>query len=145
MATHRARATWEGDLDSGSGRVSLESGVAPDLNVSWRHRTEGGAGGQTSPEELIAAAHASCFAMALSHGLTQAGSPPERLSVAASCTIEPREGGFAITTAHLAVRGVVPGLDTDAFQEQARGAAEGCPVSSALHGNVELELDAQLR
>ena len=83
MATHRAEAVWEGDLATGAGRVDLASGTAPTLDVSWRHRTEGGVGGQTSPEELIAAAHGSCFAMALSHELSQAGHPPQRLSVAA--------------------------------------------------------------
>jgi osmotically inducible protein OsmC len=144
MATHRARATWEGDLAGGAGRVDLDSGVASGLDVSWRNRTEGGVGGQTSPEELIAAAHASCFAMALSHELSQAGHPPERLSVEASSTIEPVEGGFGITKAHLAVRGVVPGVDADAFQDAARAAGEGCPVSGALRGNVEISVEAEL-
>jgi lipoyl-dependent peroxiredoxin len=144
MATHRAEAVWEGDLASGSGRVELESGAAPTLNVSWRQRTEGGVQDQTSPEELIAAALGSCFSMALSNGLSQAGHPPERLSVAASCTIEQVEAGFAITKAHLEVRGVVPGIDTDAFQEEARGAAEGCPVSGALRGNVDITVEAEL-
>jgi lipoyl-dependent peroxiredoxin len=144
MATHRAQAVWEGDLESGVGRVDLESGAAPTMNVSWLHRTEGGVGGQTSPEELIAAAHGSCFAMALSHGLTQAGHPPQRLSVAASCAIEQAAGGWAITKAQLKVRGVVPGIDDDAFLEQARGAAEGCPVSSALSDDVDVSVEAEL-
>jgi lipoyl-dependent peroxiredoxin len=144
MATHRAQARWEGDLAGGAGRVSLDSGTASDLDVSWRHRTEGGVGGQTSPEELIAAAHASCFAMALSHELGQAGHAPERLSVAASSTIEPKDGGFAITKAHLEVRGVVPGVDADAFEQAAQAAGEGCPVSGALRGNVEISVTAEL-
>jgi len=144
MATHRAQAVWEGDLESGMGRVDLESGVAPTLQVSWRQRTGDGVPGQTSPEELIAAAHGSCFAMALSDGLSRAGHTPERLSVAASTTIEPTQGGFAITKAQLKVRGVVPGIDADAFQEQARGAAENCPVSGALRGNVDISVEAEL-
>ena len=144
MATHRAQAVWEGDLESGVGRVDLASGVAPTLQVSWRQRTGDGVAGQTSPEELIAAAHGSCFAMALSHGLSQAGHVPQRLSVAASATIEETEGGFAITKANLKVRGVVPGIDEDAFQAQARGAAEGCPVSGALQGNVDITVEAEL-
>ena len=144
MATHRAQATWEGDLDSGTGKVSLDSGTASNLDVSWRHRTEGGVGGQTSPEELLAAAHAACFSMALSHGLSQAGHPPQRLSVAASATIEPTEGGFGITKAHLNVRGVVPGVDADAFQDAAEAAGDGCPVSGALSGNVAITVEAEL-
>jgi len=144
MATHRARAVWEGDLASGVGRVSLASGTAPPLHVSWRQRTEGGVDDQTSPEELIAAALGSCFSMALSNGLSQAGHPPQRLSVEASCTIEQVEAGFAITKAHLKVRGVVPGIDPDAFQVEARGAADGCPVSGALRGNVDITVEAEL-
>ena len=144
MATHTAQAVWEGDLASGAGSVDLESGAASGLDVSWRHRTEGGVGGQTSPEELIAAAHASCFAMALSHELSQGGHAPERLSVSASCTIEPVEGGFGITRSELKVRGAVPGVDADAFQAAAQAAGEGCPVSGALKGNVEISVDAEL-
>jgi osmotically inducible protein OsmC len=144
MATHRAQAVWEGDLAGGAGSVELQSGVASAMDVSWRHRTEGGVGGQTSPEELIAAAHASCFAMALSHELSQGGHVPQRLSVAASCTIEPVESGFGITKAHLEVRGAVPGIDADAFQTAAQAAGEGCPVSGALRGNVEISVDAEL-
>ena len=144
MATHSAQAVWEGDLASGTGRVDLDSGAASALNVSWPHRTEGGVAGQTSPEELIAAAHASCFAMALSHELSQAGHVPQTLSVAAACAIEPVEGGFGITSSRLRVRGVVPGVDADAFQTAAQAAGEGCPVSGALHGNVEISVDAEL-
>jgi len=144
MATHRAEATWEGDLASGTGRVTLDSGAAGTMHVSWKQRTEGGVGGQTSPEELIAAAHASCFAMALSHGLSQAGHVPQRLSVAAATTIEPSEGGVAITRSNLKVRGAVPGIDRDAFETEARGAAEGCPVSGALASNVDISIEAEL-
>ncbi len=142
MATRRAEATWEGDLADGRGRADLESGVASGLDVNWRARTEGGA--QTSPEELLAAAHASCFAMALSHTLGEAGNPPQKLSVAAAVSFEPADGGFAVTTSRLKVRGDVPGIDPDAFQEAARGAAEGCPISGALSGNVDISVEAEL-
>jgi osmotically inducible protein OsmC len=144
MAAHRAQAVWEGDLAGGSGQVDLDSGAASALQVSWRHRTEGGVAGQTSPEELIAAAHASCFAMALSHELSQGGHAPERLSVAASVTIDQVEGGFGITKSELTVRGVVPGVDADGFQTAAQAAGEGCPVSGALKGNVDISVDAEL-
>jgi osmotically inducible protein OsmC len=144
MATHRAQAVWEGDLAKGTGRVDLDSGAASTLNVSWKHRTEGGVGGQTSPEELIAAAHASCFAMALSHELGQAGHAPERLSVAASVTFDQVEGGFGITKSALQVRGSVPGVDAGAFEAAAQAAGEGCPVSGALRGNVEISVEAEL-
>ena len=144
MATHRAQAVWEGDLQTGVGRVSLESGAGPTMNVSWKQRTEGGVAGQTSPEELMAAAHASCFAMALANGLTQAGHPPQRLSVSGATTIEAVQSGFAITKPQLKVRGVVPGIDPDAFETEAQGAAEGCPVSNALDDSVEVTLEAEL-
>jgi osmotically inducible protein OsmC len=142
MATRRAEATWEGDLAGGSGRAELDSGVAGGLDVNWKARTEGGA--QTSPEELLAAAHASCFAMALSHELGEAGNPPQRLSVSAAVSFDAVEGGFAVTTSKLKVRGVVPGVDDDAFQEAARGAAQGCPISGALKGNVDISVEAEL-
>jgi osmotically inducible protein OsmC len=142
MATRRAEATWEGDLASGSGRADLESGVASGLQVNWRARTEGGA--ETSPEELLAAAHAACFAMALSHALGEAGNPPQKLSVSAAVSFEPVEGGFGITSSRLKVRGTVPGVDDEAFQEAARGAAEGCPISGALKGNVDISVEAEL-
>jgi lipoyl-dependent peroxiredoxin len=142
MATRRATATWEGNLADGHGTADLESGVASALDVNWRARTEGGA--ETSPEELLAAAHAACFSMALSHELSQAGSEPTRLSVAAAVSFEPVEGGFGVTKSHLEVRGVVPGIDADAFEQAARGAAEGCPISAALKGNVDISVEAEL-
>jgi osmotically inducible protein OsmC len=110
--------------------------------VNWRARTEGGA--QTSPEELLAAAHASCFAMALSHALGEAGNEPQRLSVAAAVEFGPTEGGFEVKSSRLKVRGVVPGVDADAFAEAARGAGEGCPISQALSGNVDISVEAEL-
>ena len=142
-AERTATTVWEGDLAHGNGNLSLTSGATGDLPVTWASRTERSAG-KTSPEELIAAAHASCFSMALSHALSQAGNPPERLSVAASVSIEPSEGGFAVTKSRLKVRGSVPGVDADAFQEAARGAAEGCPISGALSGNVDISVEAEL-
>jgi len=142
MATRRATATWEGALADGSGSADLESGVASGLDVNWQARTEGGA--QTSPEELLAAAHAACFSMALSHELSEAGNPPEKLSVSAAVEFGPTEGGFEVKSSHLKVRGTVPGVDDDAFQQAARGAAEGCPISGALKGNVDISVEAEL-
>ena len=142
MATRRATATWEGNLADGHGKAELESGVASGLDVNWRARTEGGA--VTSPEELLAAAHAACFSMALSHELSQAGSEPTRLSVAAAVSFDPVEGGFGVTKSHLKVRGVVPGIDPDAFEQAAQGAAAGCPISGALRGNVDVSVEATL-
>ncbi len=142
MATRRATAVWDGNLADGHGRADLESGVASGLDVNWRARTEGGA--ETSPEELLAAAHAACFSMALSHELSQAGNEPTRLSVAAAVSFDPVDGGFAVTTSRLKVRGVVPGLDQDAFAQTAQAAAEGCPISGALKGNVDISVEAEL-
>ncbi len=143
-AERRAEVVWEGDLMSGSGTItSTGSGALSNLGVSWKARTEE-PGGSTSPEELIAAAHAACFSMALSHGLAQAGNPPERLDVSATCTFEQVEGGWKITTMELDVSGRVPGLDAAAFQQAAEEAKDGCPVSGALKGNVEMSVRAEL-
>ena len=142
MATERrAEVTWRGDLRSGEGTIErVGSGALGGLGVSWAARTEE-PGGKTSPEELIAAAHAACFSMALSNGLAQAGSPPEELDVSATVTFVP---GTGITKSALEVTGRVPGMDEDAFREAAEAAKDGCPVSGALKGNVELELTARL-
>jgi osmotically inducible protein OsmC len=142
MATdRRAEVVWEGSLMDGSGTIlSTTSGALPELPVSWASRTES-PGGKTSPEDLIAAAHAACFSMALSHALAQAGNPPERLETSATVTFVP---GTGITKSALTVTGRVPGIDEAAFREAAEGAKEGCPVSSALKGNVELSVDARL-
>jgi osmotically inducible protein OsmC len=142
MATERtAEAVWEGSLMEGSGTITKTgSGALPELPVTWASRTES-PDGRTSPEELIAAAHASCFAMALSHALAQAGNPPERLETSATLTFVP---GTGITKSVLTVNGRVPGIDESAFREAAEGAKDGCPVSGALKGNVELTLDARL-
>jgi lipoyl-dependent peroxiredoxin len=143
-ARRRAEVVWKGDLSSGSGTiVSTGSGALSDLNVSWTSRTED-SGGNTSPEELIAAAHAACFSMALSHGLAQAGNAPEQVDVSATCTFEQIESGWKITTMELEVEGRVPGIDLEAFQQAAEQAKEGCPVSGALAGNVEISVRASL-
>jgi lipoyl-dependent peroxiredoxin len=142
MATERtANVTWQGSLMDGSGTIdSVGSGAFGPLDVSWPARTEE-PGGKTSPEELIAAAWASCYSMALSHALAQAGSAPERLQTSATVTFQPGEG---ITKGHIAVRGSVPGLDAAAFQEAAESAKANCPVSKALAGIPEVTLDAAL-
>ena len=143
-AVRVANATWTGDLMSGSGMVSAStSGAFTDLGVSWAARTEE-SNGKTSPEELIAAAHASCFCMALSAGLGRAGTPPERLEVSATVTFEPVEGGFKVASSALNVKGKVPGIDAEAFAKAAEGAKDGCPISGALKGNVELSVEATL-
>jgi osmotically inducible protein OsmC len=111
------------------------------LDVTWAARSEEASGGKTSPEELIAAAHASCFSMALSGGLAKAGTPPERLRTSATVTFVP---GTGITKSALTVRGSVPGLDADGFRQAAEAAKDGCPVSQALAGVPEITLDAQL-
>ena len=143
-AVRRAEATWNGDLMTGSGVVSAtSSGAFTDLPVSWASRTET-SDGRTSPEELVAAAHAACFCMALSAGLGRAGTPPESLEVSASVTFEQIEGGWKVASSALTVTGKVPGIDAQAFQEAAEGARDGCPISGALKGNVELSVDATL-
>jgi osmotically inducible protein OsmC len=140
-AERRADAVWEGSLMEGSGTItSTGSGALPELPVTWSSRTESSEG-RTSPEELIAAAHAACFSMALSHALAEAGNPPERLETSATVTFVP---GTGITKSALTVKGRVPGIDENAFAEAAEGARDGCPVSGALKGNVELTLDAHL-
>jgi osmotically inducible protein OsmC len=144
MATERsAQATWQGDLIHGSGEIhEAPSGAFGPLQVSWAARSEEQHGGKTSPEELIAAAHAACFAMALSNVLAKADHAPERLETSATVTFVP---GTGITKSALTVVGVVPGIDEAAFKSAAEEAKTGCPVSGALEGNVELTLDARLQ
>ena len=139
----RASATWEGDLLGGGGSTTLLSGAAGPLPVSWPSRTEA-ANGKTSPEELIAAAHAACYSMALSHGLSTGGHPPARLDTEAVATFAQTDAGWRLTTMALSVRGDVPGISEEAFQEAAAAAKDGCPVSNALAGNVEITLEAAL-
>ncbi len=143
MATDRtAEVTWHGDLMSGSGRVdSVTSGAIGGLDVDWRARSED-AESKTSPEELIAAAHATCFSMALSHGLGQAGHPAEELKTSATVSFQPGEG---ITKIALQVTGNVPGMSQDDFRQAAETAKESCPVSKALAGVPEMTLDARLQ
>ena len=139
----RASVTWNGDLLSGAGSATLASGVAADLPVSWSSRTESPAG-RTSPEELIAAAHAACYSMAFSNALSQAGHPPEQLDTEAVVSFEQSDDGWGITRSALSVRARVPGIDEETFQEAAEGAKVGCPVSRALSTDIEVTLDAQL-
>ncbi|HET7170648.1 MAG TPA: OsmC family peroxiredoxin [Gaiellales bacterium] len=144
MAESRATAVWEGNLVEGHGRVSASSGVFTDLDLTWAARTNRPDPG-TSPEELIAAAHAACYAMAFSHALAEAGHTPERISVAAACHFTPIEGGgFSVSRMELDVHGSVPGVDAEAFQQLAEEGERGCPVSNALRGNVEIQLRATL-
>lgn len=135
-----ASATWQGDLMGGSGNVRVASGAFPEQTLTWRARAESRESG-TSPEELIAAAHAGCFAMALSFGLANAGHAPERLDTSARVTFQPGQG---ITGIRLTVRGRVPGLDAGAFQQAADEAKANCPVSKALSGVPEITLEASL-
>jgi osmotically inducible protein OsmC len=142
MATDRhAEVSWHGSLTEGSGRIErVGTGAFGPLDVSWPARTEA-PGAQTSPEELIAAAHAACFSMALAHELAEGGNAPERLDTRADVTFQP---GTGITASRLAVRGRVPGLDEAAFREAAEGAKAGCPVSQALAGVPEITVEAAL-
>lgn len=143
-AVRRADVVWQGDLLSGSGVVSAgSSGNFKELPVSWASRTEA-PGGRTSPEELLAAAHASCFAMALSFGLANAKTPPTRLEVSAAVTFDRVGEGFKVVSSALTVRGRVPNLDQDGFRKSAEAAKDGCPISQALKGNVQLSVQATL-
>jgi osmotically inducible protein OsmC len=140
-AERRAEVTWRGDLMSGAGTIDrVGSGAFGPLDVTWTSRTEEPQG-RTSPEELIAAAHAACFSMAFSNILAKAGNPPEQLNTSATVTFVP---GTGITKSVLEVDAVVPGIDDQAFQEAADEARDGCPVSGALKGNVELSVKARL-
>jgi osmotically inducible protein OsmC len=140
MPTRRASAVWEGGKQ-GTGTVKTESG-ALDASYSFGSRFETAKG--SNPEELMAAAEAGCFAMALSIGLEGAGTPAKRIEASAACTIEKVGQGFKITTMKLTVRAAVPGVTADAFQKIAQATKDGCPVSGAIKGNVAIELDAAL-
>jgi lipoyl-dependent peroxiredoxin len=143
-AQRRAHAVWEGSLAQGAGTVTLESsGLGGVLPATWASRTAR-SDGKTSPEELIAAAHATCFSMGLSHGLSEAGTPPTRLETDAICTFAPGESGFRIASVELSVKGTVPGIDAAAFEAAAAAAKDGCPVSQALKGNVAISVTAEL-
>jgi len=139
----RAEAHWEGDL-GGSGEVGTTTSAAfSGLPVTWKARTEE-AGGLTSPEELLAAAHAACFSMASSNNLAKAGFPPEQMDVAVEVTADKREAGWTVLSSHITVRGKVPGVDEATFQQQVEAAKDGCPISRALKGNVEMTVSATL-
>jgi osmotically inducible protein OsmC len=140
---HTASATWDGDLMSGFGTVSLGSGAVSGVSLTWRARAEDASAG-SSPEELIAAALASCFSMALAHGLAQSGNPAARIETGATASFEKTDAGFRLTKIALRVSGDVPGIDEAEFRKAAEGAKVECPVSKALDGNVEITLEAAL-
>jgi osmotically inducible protein OsmC len=139
-ATSTAKTVWQGDLASGSGTTEPDSGAFQAVDVSWASRTERSAG-KTSPEELLAAAHSSCFCMALSKELADAGNTPERLEATAHVEFVPGEG---VKSSHIVVSGQVPGIDQAGFEEAARGAGENCPISGALKGNLDISVEATL-
>ena len=142
--TRFAEAAWTGDLLTGSGTITyVSSGAFTRMPVTWASRTEAHEG-RTSPEELIASAHASCFSMAFSNRLAKNGTPAERLDVKAVVTFDKTDAGWTIAKSELTVRGAVPGIDAATFAELAEGAKDGCPVSRALKDNVELSVEATL-
>ncbi len=140
-----AEATWNGDLSSGSGLVEFTSGAFPNAPITWASRTET-SDGKTSPEELVAAAHASCYAMAFSHVLANAGHKPDHVHVNATVGFGPKVGGggFEVKSSALNVRGKVAGLDQAAFEKLAAEGEQGCPISNALRGNIEITVKATL-
>lgn len=143
IATRKAEILWDGPLARGSGALSSASGALAALPVTWAARTEQ-PDGKTSPEELIAAAHASCFAMALALVLGENHTPPEQLAVTAACTLEEVDSAPRITISKLTIRAQVPGLKQTAFEQLLAQAADLCPVSNALRGNVEINLASEL-
>jgi lipoyl-dependent peroxiredoxin len=143
IAERSATTEWDGDLAHGSGTVKVDSSAFEPFPVTWASRTERSEG-KTSPEELAAASHASCFSMALAHGLTEAGHTPEHLSVTAKVTLDQRDGAPTVTTSELTVTGRVPGIDQAAFQQAAADAGKNCPISRALQG-VEISVNATLQ
>jgi lipoyl-dependent peroxiredoxin len=143
LAERRAEAVWEGNLTEGRGRFTVGSGALQEQPVTWAARTEQ-PGGKTSPEELIAAAQATCYAMALSNTLNRQGTPPQQLVVDTTCELDRVEGGLKITRMQIDVRGKVPGIDQARFEQAAGQAEQGCPVSNALRNNVAMQLTARL-
>ena len=139
-----AEVNWSGDLQTGAGMIKyVGSGVFSRLPVSWASRTTAH-GGKTSPEELLAAAHASCFSMAFSARLGKNGTPPDNLDVRVEVTFDNASGGWKVTTSRITVIGDVPGIDLETFRTIAEDAKENCPISIAIKGNVELSVDARL-
>ena len=143
MVDRKASATWEGDLFTGKGAVTLDSATAAPMDVSWAARAENPVG-QTSPEELVAAAHSACYSMAFSGALAKNGTPAARLDTTSVVSFEKGAAGFSVTRSVLTVIGEVPGIDADTFARLANEAKEGCPISRALAGNVEITIDATL-
>jgi lipoyl-dependent peroxiredoxin len=143
IATREAQVVWEGPLATGAGTVSSGSGALEELRVTWASRT-GRPDGKTTPEELIAAAHASCFAMALSLVPAENHTPPERLVVSAACTLDEVDGAPKVTASQLSVRARVQGIESAGFEQQVERAGQLCPVSNALRGNVEISVQAEL-
>jgi osmotically inducible protein OsmC len=142
--TRSASVTWSGPLATGSGTITeVTSGAFGGLGVSWPARTEA-PNGKTSPEELLAAAHAACFSMSLSGRLARNNTPAERLEVTATVTFAQQEAGWKVASSALSVVGTVPGIDLETFRTLAAGAKDGCPISGAIKGNVELSVDARL-
>lgn len=142
-AQSTAQVTWEGDLLNGNGKVRFESGAIPESAVTWASRTEAQAG-KTSPEELLAGAHAACFSMAFSAGLARNRTPPKKLNVTAIATFDKVGEGWKVTTMELTVKGEVPGIDGAKFTELAEAAKANCPISQALKNNVDVTLKAEL-
>jgi lipoyl-dependent peroxiredoxin len=143
IAERSATTVWEGNLPKGKGTLNGASGALSDLGVSWASRTER-SNGQTSPEELIAAAHSSCFSMALSNELSQGGHDPQQLEVTAKVTLDEKDGAPTVTTSELTVTGTVPGIDQAAFEAAAQEAGKNCPISRALAG-VDISVSAALQ
>jgi osmotically inducible protein OsmC len=142
-AKRTATTVWEHDLAKGHGHVEGKSGGLPNTEVTWASRTEG-SNGKTSPEELLAAAHSSCYSMAFSAGLGRAGTPPERLKVEATVTFDKVGEAWKVTTSELVVTGKVPGITAEKFAELANAAKDGCPISGAIRNNVAITLKATL-
>ena len=143
IARRDAEVQWEGSLARGAGTLMSGSSALDELAVTWASRTKQ-PDGKTSPEELIAGAHASCFAMALALVLGDEGAPPERLAVTAECTLDEVDGAPRVTSVDLSVRAVVPGLDAEKFERMVGRAEDLCPVSNALHGNVTISVSPEL-
>jgi lipoyl-dependent peroxiredoxin len=135
-----ASTVWTGDLETGDGRTSFGSDAIGEVEVTWKARTEE-TSELTTPEELLAGAHASCYSMALAHGLSEAGNPPGRLETSATVTFVPGEG---VKSSALEVKGKVDGIDQEAFEKAADDAGSDCPISQALKGNVEISVEAAL-
>ena len=140
----RAEAHWSGDLATGGGAVSaVSSGIFSDQATTWRARTEASEG-KTSPEELLAAAHAACYSMAVSNELAKAGHAPQRVDVTVEVSADKAEAGWTVQTSRITLRAAVPGIDEGLFREKAEAAKSGCPISRAISGSVQISLEATL-